>query len=222
MVKGGGGRRPQAGAAQLVYSRRVRSPGQERGSVAVPAAKYMPRTPSLLNNKLFGLQKTVAFTIDHALTAAGIAVAIGSIAFAASMVAQNNRGTRAEPSDDFRLAKLARTGTPLAQEPFKTLDGPAIDYNATGSISRTEARHGVHRPRAGLNPAKAPSAAHQQSETYVLSFVYKNTALVKSHHGFYTAKPGTSLPGAGRVLSIERRGHKWVLVTERTDIAEAN
>jgi hypothetical protein len=80
----------------------------------------------------------------------------------------------------------------------------------------------LHRPGAPLNPAKAPPAAHQQSESYALSFVYNSMALVKSKHGFYAAKPGTWLPAAGRVLSIERRGHNWVLVMERTAIAETN
>ncbi len=214
-----GGRRPQVAASNATFPLRVRSPGREHGSVAVPAAKYMPRTPGLLSNKFFGSQNTVALTIDHVLAGAGIAVAIGSITFAASMVAQNNHGTRLETGDDFRLGELARTRTLFAQEPFESLDGPFIDYSATGSISRTEVRHGVHRPGAGLNPAKAPLAAHQQSDNYVLSFVYRNMALVKSKHGFYTARPGTPLPGAGHVRSIERRQHKWVLVTDRTVIA---
>jgi hypothetical protein len=142
------------------------------------------------------------------------------MAFAASMVTHNNRGTGLDRSDDFRSTGLTRTATHLPLPPLRTLESHSIDYDATGSISLPEAKHGMHRPGAGLNPVKAPSTV--QSENYVLSFVYRNMALVNSKHGFYTAKLGTALPGAGHVLSIERRGHKWVLVTERTVIAETN
>src|ERR1700730_8673612 len=77
--------------------------------------------------------------------------------------------------------------------------------NTTASISRPETGHRVHRPRARINEIKALSASHQESESYALTFVHKNMALLKSAQGFYTVRLGTTLPGVGHVLSIERR-----------------
>jgi hypothetical protein len=110
----------------------------------------------------------------------------------------------------------------LARKRSSTLDNGSIDFDSTASISRPETGFGMHRPRSRINETKTLSAAHQESESYVLIFVHKNMVLLKSAHGLYTAKLGTALPGAGHVLSIERRGQKWVLLTERTVIAETN
>jgi hypothetical protein len=207
---------PQAGASKATYSPVIRLPAN-----GVPAGKRPPWRPNAFAHK-HRRPGFIAFTFDHALAAAGIAVAISSMAFATSMVTQNSRGRRLEPNDDFRLAQLARVRGHLAQEPARPLDIHSIGFTVTESIARPEARYAPAPARAPLNPAKAPPAAHQQSESYVLSFVYNSMALVKSKHGFYAAKPGSWLPAAGRVLSIERRGHNWILVTERTAIAETN
>ena len=220
MIKGN--RRPQAGASIASFPLSARPPAREHASIAAPVASYTPRRPGNLKNKDFRPQKTLVITIDHLLAAAGMAVAIGSLAFAAFMVAQNSHGTRLESSDELLLNHLARTRFPIAQIPFGTLDNLSIDYNSTGSIPRSEARPGMHRPRARLNKAKGPTAGHQLSENYILSFIYKNMALVRSKQGLYAAKPGTPLPGAGHVRSIEKRGQKWVLVTERTVISGTN
>jgi hypothetical protein len=216
MIKGNW--RAQAGAAGA-RSPDIRLPGQMQPAIGAAVGKYPTRQPSAsaVTPARLGF---IAFTIDHALAAAGLAVAISSMAFAALMIAQSNRGTRLEPSDGF--AHPARSQIHLAQEPFKPLITQSIDYNATASNAHAEAAHGVRRPGPRLNSAEASLAPHHQTENYVISFVYNNMALVKSKHGFYAAKPGSLLPGAGRVRSIDRLGPKWILVTENTIIAEAN
>lgn len=210
-----------AGAKKINYSPCLRPPGREQAAIAVPAGRYLSRSPGALAAKFSSPRKSVAFTIDQALAAAGTAVAIGSIAFAASMIAQNSRGTKLVASDGFRLARLARTRNHLAQEPFRPLTLNSIDYEATGSIFRPVAGPGAQQTGTRHNPAAVPPAA-DQTDNYVLSFVYNNMALVKSIRGFYAAKPGTFLPGAGRIRSIERRGDKWILATEKTVISDTN
>ena len=213
-----GNRRAQAGATGA-YSSRIRSPSQKQPAIGAAGGKCPTRQPSALA-VIPARPRFIAFTIDHALAAGGLAVAISSMAFAAFMIAQSSRGTRLEPSDGF--AHPARSQIHLAQEPFRPLNTQSIDYNATASIAHAEAAHGVRRPGQRPNSAEAPPAPHHQTENYVISFVYNNMALVKSKHGFYAAKPGSLLPGAGRVRSIDRLGPKWILVTENTIIAEVN
>jgi len=207
-------RRPEAGASKATYV--TRFPAN-----SVPVGKRPPWRPNAFAYK-HCRPGFIAFTLDHALAAAGIAVAISSMAFATSTIAQNNRGTRLEPNNDYRLAQLARVTGHLAQEAARPVDIHSIDYTVTEPIIQPEAGYALHRAGSPLNPAKTPPVGYQQSESYVLSFVYNNMALVKSKHGFYAAKPGTWLPAAGLVLSIERRGHDWLLVTEKTAIAETN
>jgi hypothetical protein len=213
-----GNRQAQAGATGA-YFPRIRSPGQKQPAIGAAGGKCPARQPSALAVTP-ARPGFIAFTIDHALAAGGLGVAISSLAFAAFMIAQSNRGTRLEPRDGF--GHPARSQIHLAQEPFRPLNAQSIDYNATASIAHVEAAHGVRRPGQRLNSAEAPLAPHHQTENYVISFVYNNMALVKSKHGFYAAKPGSLLPGAGRVRSIDRLGPKWILVTENTIIAEAN
>ena len=48
---------------------------------------------------------------------------------------------------------------------------------------------------------------------YVLRGVSDGVALVETRFGLREITPGQTLPGAGRVQSIERRGRKWVVIT---------
>jgi hypothetical protein len=66
-------------------------------------------------------------------------------------------------------------------------------------------------------PAGAAQASVQRPEIpvrgYVLRAVEDGVALVETRFGLREIQPGQTLPGAGRVQSIERRGRKWVVVT---------
>ena len=48
---------------------------------------------------------------------------------------------------------------------------------------------------------------------YALEDIRDGMALVDGRDGPYSVSPGDVLPGAGRVLKIERRGRDWVVVT---------
>ena len=45
--------------------------------------------------------------------------------------------------------------------------------------------------------------------------VYRGIALVEGPQGAVEVMPGDTLPGAGTVRAIERRGDGWVVVTSR-------
>jgi BMFP domain-containing protein YqiC len=61
--------------------------------------------------------------------------------------------------------------------------------------------------RAVLQPARIPA------DGYVLRRVRDGAAVVESRAGLREVMPGDSLPGAGRVRSIERRGNEWIVIT---------
>jgi uncharacterized protein YidB (DUF937 family) len=50
---------------------------------------------------------------------------------------------------------------------------------------------------------------------WVVRDVYNGIALVESPHGSIEVTPGETIPGAGTVISIERRGAGWIVITNR-------
>ena len=51
------------------------------------------------------------------------------------------------------------------------------------------------------------------------SYSRQGKALVESRSSLSVVKPGSMLDGAGEVLSIEKRGERWVVLTQNGVIA---
>jgi hypothetical protein len=194
--------------------------GKQNLSAALTVTKKSHCAGALRSN-LSHTAKVSAVTIDQGLAAAGVAVAAVSFAFAVFMVSQNGRWTGFEREAALRLPPQRSTAfTRFSRPPLRAFSRQPIDFGTTGSISQFRPGHQLRRAKAGNSENQASGTTRQQSASYVLSFVYKKMALVKGRHGFYAAKVGTALPAAGNVLSIEKLGNHWVLVTERAVIAE--
>ncbi|MCG7393517.1 hypothetical protein MHY87_11425 [Microvirga sp. ACRRW] len=127
------------------------------------------------------------------------------------------------PSEQARLAETIDRLKATIQDPDKKLT--AIEERLT----RMEGQI-----MAGLNNLAAPKAAATASATeqesapaakavkaepvdgWVLREVYNGSALVESRNrGLYEVMPGNMIPGVGRVEAIERRGARWVVVTDK-------
>jgi len=64
-------------------------------------------------------------------------------------------------------------------------------------------------------PAPKPAKA-EPVDGWVLREVYNGSALVESRNrGLYEVMPGSLIPGVGKVETIERRGARWVVVTDK-------
>ena len=50
---------------------------------------------------------------------------------------------------------------------------------------------------------------------WVVRDVYDGIALVESPRGSIEVTPGETIPGAGTVRAIERRGAGWIVITSR-------
>jgi hypothetical protein len=64
---------------------------------------------------------------------------------------------------------------------------------------------------AGATEARKPPVIRG----WILREVYDGVALVEGAGGAIEVAPGETLPGAGRVKSIERKGKGWIVVTSR-------
>ncbi|WP_139223480.1 hypothetical protein [Methylocapsa palsarum] len=162
---------------------------------------------------------------DRGLAAAGVGAAMVAASFAGYMIATESgpdsvkAGERrilgaalAKPRD--AMPDLSRTGGEA--EPF--------DFDATGSIIRGRDEAAVEARRDILPAIKADGAKSNPpgvAPSYVLRFVHKGVAIVQSGGKSYVVAPGASLPQAGRVLSIDKRAGRWVVVAEAGLIVEA-
>jgi hypothetical protein len=94
------------------------------------------------------------------------------------------------------------------------------------STASNDAKGSVKPTARVLGPAPAPAAtaggasvkaadAAKPIGDYTLREVQDGIALVQGRAGgLYEVGPGDRLPGAGRVLAVEKIGQKWVVVTE--------
>lgn len=84
---------------------------------------------------------------------------------------------------------------------------------ALGKPAAGQQAQGAARP---ANPSLGNATGHPQLITnWVVRDVYDGIALVESPRGSIEVVPGETIPGAGRVKSIERRGAGWIVITSR-------
>ncbi len=166
----------------------------------------------------------LALTVDHGLVAAGIAAAVGSASFAGFMMTRDNSHPMFGGIEHLMIFAQPIGGAHSNHEPTaKPHEKRAVDYNTTGSIAQP-AKHDVEhnkatdgaRPRFGaqIDPASATMKG------YVLRLARKGGVSIEGPGGSYPAAPGTTLPDAGRILSLENRNGRWVVTTENGRIAE--
>lgn len=90
----------------------------------------------------------------------------------------------------------------------------AVDFTPTGSIATAP------------GGAAAPDAVRHSGQdarslsAFNLRDVFDGQALVESRSSLSVVKPGSMLDGAGEVLSIEKRGEHWVVLTANGIIAQ--
>lgn len=159
-----------------------------------------PAAPSLLQQTAtrFGWSSVT----DGVLGGVGACAAVICASFAIYM--------SAHPQPRFNgLEHLMIFAQPNYQEPapvaeaIPPADRKGIDYIATGAI------------RAASPPPSVDFPVPVVSD-YRLHYVQDGEALVVGKdEAVYRVGLGTMVPGVGRVISIERRGDQWVVVTPR-------
>jgi hypothetical protein len=165
----------------------------------------------------------VAASIDQGLAAMGIAVAIGSAAFAAYMISQASSTTKIERVKFPVLLTHAPVVWPhLSQQGPTSMQRLPIDTAVASSSSRIESRVAVQSTVASGRISSAPHQTDLKINSYALRFVHGGMAIVQSADGLYVTRQGTKLPDAGQVISIERLGNKWILMTDRITITETH
>jgi hypothetical protein len=192
---------------------------QSRNAVAgATERRFSTLSPS--ENSIAIPVKVFDFTTDRGLIAIGVAAAIGSMVFAIIMISQNSRPDipkEVEHPEIFARAlhyQYSQSQVHVNNRQDQLINTRTIDYNVTGSIFVGSAGKSMQNTTPVSNSdGSVVFTDGSTNNTYLLRFVHKETALLQSEHGFYVARRGTILPGAGKVLSIERFGNTWTLVT---------
>jgi hypothetical protein len=167
------------------------------------------------------------FTWERGLGLAGLALAVASGSFAAYMISDVGRKPSFAGAEYLTVfAKLTPSGNGSETDPARPQspdpESSAADDFPTASIPSKTVPGPGELPTTPVRTATGFTAgAATTLRDYVLRSVTKGVALVESPEGLREVRPGTILPLAGLVTSIEKRDGKWVVVTVRGLIREA-
>jgi hypothetical protein len=109
--------------------------------------------------------------------------------------------------------KQAQGGRGDAFDPTQNPNAPGAP-RPLGSVARAANTN----PSGGRLPSFEPANGQRNPQlitNWVVRDVYDGIALVESQHGSIEVTPGETIPGAGTVKSIERRGAGWIVITSR-------
>ncbi len=108
------------------------------------------------------------------------------------------------------VSDLATRFDKLEKRTAAALDGPAKPEADAGSKHATTV---AKAQPPGPNGDARPGAARPVMRDYSVSDVQDGFAVIESRYGSQEVAPGDFIPGAGRVLRIERRGGEWYVLT---------
>jgi hypothetical protein len=121
-----------------------------------------------------------------------------------------------------RLDRLERqVSAPLTTASINPLPVPPPAPPVPANVSTTPRAAESNVQSSARESQTVAERARMPANGYVLREVHGGVALVESRRGLREIAPGDSLPGAGRVQAIERRGRQWVVVTSN-GVIDAN
>jgi len=125
-----------------------------------------------------------------------------------------------------RMEKMTASRDVKPQQPL-VLEAPqppsrptagTVDHTPTASIGKPLPI--PVRPLPAVSALRStPPAPPKPYRAYVLRDISDGVAVVEGEVGMVEAAPGDRLPGGARVQRIERRGGRWVVMTDRGYIA---
>ncbi len=104
-----------------------------------------------------------------------------------------------------QIASISMETTGSIQKPTPAA-APLLPFHTTAAVSPPRE---IRAKETQAHRAETP----RPLDNWVLRGVHDGTALVEGTQGLREVSPGSVLPGAGRVKSIERHGGNWVVIT---------
>jgi hypothetical protein len=150
---------------------------------------------------------------DFGLGATGAGIALASVAFAFVMMKADIPDASFGGSEYLLLftRPLHPPGAPIGAPSTKTADrslNPNIDFMATGTV-----RPGPRPADSADDQRHVPQGPRLPLKDYVLRSVRGGIATISGPTGHFIVESGSLMPNGDQVLSIDRRGGHWVVVT---------
>lgn len=149
--------------------------------------------------------------LDMLLGSLGVSAAIVSVSFATYMAIAAPPGHPLPgPAPLLSLAGTPTHGSRTFAPPVPSASDVAvsepgdIDFDPTGSIAPLPAKGGA---------TAASAAGRTVLPDFAVRDAFDGTALVEAHGTLRMVQPGAVIEGAGRVLSVSRRGSGWMVAT---------
>jgi len=102
-------------------------------------------------------------------------------------------------------AAVAAKAAPVTRSPEK----------GQPKVARAAAKENA---KVDMTPVQTIAPASKIISGYRVRDVYHGAALIESDRGMIGVEPGEVVPGVGRVMAIQERGGRWVVVTESGEI----
>ena len=134
-------------------------------------------------------------------------------------------------------SKIQQLVDRLGKMEHQPLDTPTTGSIAQGSITTSQVTVTKTPPVPPSKPASVKLASIEETRKgttddgastkpqvltgWVVRDVYDGVAIVQGRHGSMEVVPGVSIPGAGVVKSIDRRGAGWTVTTTKGQMAYA-
>jgi len=220
---GKGSRREDATLRRCLAAARSAWIGANSGSSGrgcrSPEARHAHCPPVKMRRAMARLHRWTSSSavVDRGLAALGIALAVGSATFAATMILPGRPAyspsvqVRAIDSPDVHAANPNETRT-------RSLATEGFDADPAQSLIETE---------RDASSTLTQRSWHDTSDTssnvvtgYVLRYADVGAALVQGRGGTFVVMPGSVVPDAGLIRTIERRRGRWVVVTATGTIDE--
>ena len=108
-----------------------------------------------------------------------------------------------------------RSKTKLPPSPRKL---PPVTRSPEKGQAKVARAAGSENAKVDMTPVQTIPPASKVVSGYRVRDVYQGAALIESDRGMIGVEPGEVVPGVGRVIAIQERGGRWVVVTESGEI----
>jgi hypothetical protein len=214
-----------AGVDHLRQSALVAGKAEESRTLAETVAALQTRIEAIETTRSqeqsAELRKTLAEVKTIAVAAQGYGASIGQLGQRVDRLEkdQNARfdrlSERIDQSASGRFGEIVARLDRLEKKPASA--APAIALAAPPLPTPSPAPTKAATPPMPANVSNDITGSIDKPKAvlrgYALEDIRDGMALIDGRDGPYSVSPGDILPGAGRVLKIERRGRDWVVVT---------
>jgi len=160
------------------------------------------------------------WTMDFALGLVGFGTALASAAFAFVMINTNIKAPTFGGAEYLLL--FTRPLMHSDDRQMATRNGREIDMTPTGAIGKQQPKYGAdNNPYVNL-PGAPVLEPNVSLKSYSLQTIRGGVAIIKGPRGEFPVESGSIMPNGDRVISIDRRNGRWVVVTTSGVIADTH